>query len=129
MLLPPLPAFLLFSEWTERNTTEAWGNGRMVGWARELELTSQGILGTGTRLLTSFLLVHLAFARNKMPILNKLQMWGREKVGSEGGSPISNWRAGHGMGQLLTSGPYCLNQVEVPTVGTGTGSPGCTESS
>lgn len=66
--LPPLPAFPFFSEWKERNTTEAWGNGRMAGaGARELELTSRGILGTGTRPPTSFLLVHSAFARNKMP--------------------------------------------------------------
>lgn len=33
------------------------------------------------------------------------------------------------MGQLLPSGPYSLSQEGVPPAGTGTGSPGHTESS
>lgn len=47
---------------------------------------------------------------------------GPREGGKWGRQPDFQLRAGHGMGQLLTSGPYC--QVEVPTAETGTGSLG-----
>lgn len=65
-----LPPF--FSEWKERNTTEAWENRRMEVWARELESARGGTQRRGRDETTSFSR-GLALMRNKMLLS---QTWG-----------------------------------------------------
>lgn len=103
-LFPPLPAFSFFSgrRETQQKLEEMagwWGGPESWNWPVE---ASKGM--GGMRLLTSFLLVHSAFARNKMPFSDM----GQRKGAKWGRLPDFQLRAGHGMGQLLTSGPYCL---------------------